>query len=51
MPYFRFVVNNNVAQCADDIRAIVERSELSEEAQDAAKRVAGDILRQVHSQL
>jgi guanylate kinase len=50
-PYFKFVVNNNVADCAEAVRSIVERSQVDRDDQDAAKRVASDILAQVRTRL
>jgi len=50
-PYFKFVVNETIAECADTIRQIVEFGNVSEADQMHARTVAEDILRQVSARL
>lgn len=45
-PYFTFVINNTIEQCAEDIRYIVEHPGENREA-EYARHVANDLLQQV----
>jgi guanylate kinase len=47
-PYFKFVINNTVEQCAEDIRYIVEHPGENRES-EYAQDVANDLLQQVRA--
>lgn len=49
--YFRFVVNETVEECADDIRSIVEHSKADRVKQESARTVAEGLLVQVNEHL
>lgn len=50
-PYFKFVVNRDVAECAAQIRAIVEHNAYTNELHSEGKQVATEILAEVRRHL
>lgn len=50
-PYFKFVINRDVAQCAADIRAIVEDGVYDEEHRLTGEKVAREMLHEVEQVL
>lgn len=50
-PYFNLVINDNIEQCAEDIREIVERGNYPSEKATECRTVAEDILRRVNERL
>ena len=51
VPYFKFVVNDTLEECAHTIRSIVEEGQQNVTEQERAKRIATDILAEVKREL
>lgn len=46
-PYFKFVINDDIEQCVQDVRAIVERGVYTAEAHNVGRQIAQQILSNV----